>query len=98
MSYRLPPPNGLRTFEAAAGHLGFKHSASGLGVTPGAESQQVRALEQTLGVALFRRLPRNLLLTKEGETRQAHRLRFRTEARGRPLVHLSRICRECAAA
>lgn len=70
MSYRLPPPNGLRTFEAAAGHLGFKHAASELQMTPGAESQQVRALEQTLGIALFRRLPRNLLLTKEGETRR----------------------------
>jgi LysR family glycine cleavage system transcriptional activator len=67
MSYRLPPLNGLRAFEAAARHLSFKHAASELGVTPGAVSQQVRALEQALGVALFRRLPRNLLLTREGE-------------------------------
>src|SRR5215469_15452347 len=67
MSYRLPPLNGLRAFEAAARHLSFKHAAGELGVTPGAVSQQVRALEQALGVALFRRLPRNLLLTREGE-------------------------------
>jgi LysR family transcriptional regulator, glycine cleavage system transcriptional activator len=67
MSYRLPPLNGLRAFEAAARHLSFKHAASELGVTPGAVSQQVRALERAIGVALFRRLPRSLLLTAEGE-------------------------------
>jgi LysR family glycine cleavage system transcriptional activator len=67
MSYRLPPLNGLRAFEAAARHLSFKHAANELGVTPGAVSQQVRALERTLGIALFRRLPRCLLLTAEGE-------------------------------
>jgi LysR family glycine cleavage system transcriptional activator len=67
MSYRLPPLNGLRAFEAAARHLSFKHAANELGVTPGAVSQQVQKLEQVLGVALFRRLPRCLLLTAEGE-------------------------------
>lgn len=67
MSHRLPPLNGLRAFEAAARHLSFKHAASELGVTPGAISQQVRALERALGVALFRRLPRCILLTTEGE-------------------------------
>jgi LysR family glycine cleavage system transcriptional activator len=67
MSYRLPPLNGLRAFEAAARHLSFKRGANELGVTPGAVSQQVRALERALGVALFRRLPRGLLLTAEGE-------------------------------
>jgi LysR family transcriptional regulator, glycine cleavage system transcriptional activator len=67
MSYRLPPLNGLRAFEAAARHLSFKHAATELGVTPGAVSQQVRTLERTLGFALFRRLPRCLLLTAEGE-------------------------------
>jgi LysR family glycine cleavage system transcriptional activator len=67
MSYRLPPLKGLRAFEAAARHLSFKHAADELGVTPGAVSQQVRGLEQALGVALFRRLTRRLLLTAEGE-------------------------------
>jgi LysR family transcriptional regulator, glycine cleavage system transcriptional activator len=70
MSYRLPPLNGLRAFEAAARHLSFKHAANELGVTPGAVSQQVRALERALGIALFRRLPRSLLLTAEGEAFQ----------------------------
>lgn len=68
MSHRLPPLNGLRAFEASARHLSFKIAARELGVTPGAVSQQVKALEQTLGVALFRRLPRGLLLTDAGGT------------------------------
>jgi LysR family glycine cleavage system transcriptional activator len=67
MSYRLPPLNGLRAFEAAARHLSFKRAADELCVTPGAVSQQVKALEISLGVRLFRRLPRGLLLTALGE-------------------------------
>jgi LysR family transcriptional regulator, glycine cleavage system transcriptional activator len=46
----------LRAFEAAARHLSFKHAANELCVTPGAVSQQVRALDQAFGVALFRHL------------------------------------------
>ena len=67
MTYRLPSLNTLRAFEAAARHLSFKVAASELGVTSGAVSQQVKKLEGSLGVALFRRLPRGLLLTDEGE-------------------------------
>jgi len=67
MSYRLPPLNGLRAFEASARHLSFKRAADELSVTPGAVSQQVKALEVTLGIKLFRRLPRGLLLTQSGE-------------------------------
>ena len=67
MSYRLPPLNGLRAFEAAARHLSFTRAAAELGVTPGAVSQQVKSLEGALGVTLFRRLPRSLILTDEGE-------------------------------
>jgi LysR family glycine cleavage system transcriptional activator len=67
MSYSLPPLNGLRAFEAAARHLSFKHAANELCVTPGAVSQQVRALEHALGFTLFRRLPRSLVLTPAGE-------------------------------
>src|SRR5262249_37128247 len=67
MSYRLPPLNGLRAFEAAARHLSFKHAANELGVTPGAVSQQVRALERSLGIALFRPLRGSLLRTAGGE-------------------------------
>jgi len=66
MSYRLPSLNTLKAFEAAARHLSFKTAATELGVTAGAVSQQVRKLEQSLGVDLFRRLPHGLLLTPEG--------------------------------
>jgi len=66
MSHRLPSLNGLRAFEAAARHLSFKTAARELGVTPGAVSQQVKSLETTLQVKLFRRLPRGLLLTRAG--------------------------------
>ncbi len=67
MSYRLPPLKGLRSFEAAARHLSFTRAADELGVTPGAVSQQVKSLEGALGITLFRRLPRSLILTDEGE-------------------------------
>jgi LysR family glycine cleavage system transcriptional activator len=67
MSHRLPPLNGLRSFEAAARHLSFTRAADELGVTPGAVSQQVKSLEGVLGITLFRRLPRSLVLTDEGE-------------------------------
>jgi LysR family glycine cleavage system transcriptional activator len=67
MSYRLPPLNGLRSFEAAARHLSFTRAADELSVTSGAVSQQVKSLERALGITLFRRLPRSLVLTGEGE-------------------------------
>jgi hypothetical protein len=61
MSYRLPPLNGLRAFEAAAR------------ICPSAD--------------------------KEGEARQAHRLRHGAEARGRPAsCTCSTTCQEYAAA
>ncbi|MEM8688618.1 MAG: LysR family transcriptional regulator [Pseudomonadota bacterium] len=68
MTYRLPSLNTLRAFEAAARHLSFKTAAQELGVTPGAVSQQVKKLEASLGIDLFRRLPHGLLLTEAGET------------------------------
>ena len=68
MTYRLPSLNTLRAFEAAARHLSFKAAADEIGVTAGAVSQQVRNLEQSLGIDLFRRLPHGLLLTTAGET------------------------------
>ncbi|WP_435205313.1 LysR family transcriptional regulator [Tateyamaria sp. 1078] len=66
MTYRFPSLNGLKAFEAAARHLSFKAAAAELGVTAGAVSQQVKRLEMSLGIALFRRLPQGLLLTQEG--------------------------------
>ncbi|SOD94982.1 transcriptional regulator GcvA [Caenispirillum bisanense] len=64
---RLPPLNALRVFEAAARHLSFTKAAEELHVTQAAVSQQVRGLEEQLGVPLFRRLNRALLLTDTGQ-------------------------------
>ncbi|WP_407278951.1 transcriptional regulator GcvA [Aromatoleum evansii] len=66
MSYRLPGLALLRTFEAAARHLSFKQAAAELHVTPAAVSQQIKALEDWLGVPLFRRMTRALALTEHG--------------------------------
>lgn len=62
----LPPLNALRAFEAAGRKLNFRAAADELGVSQGAVAQQVRALEDHLGVALFHRLPRGLALTPPG--------------------------------
>jgi len=67
MSTRLPPLNALRTFEAAARHLSFTRAAEELFVTQAAVSHQIRTLEEHLGVPLFRRLNRRLMLTDEGQ-------------------------------
>lgn len=64
---RLPPLNALRTFEAAARHLGFTRAAEELNVTQAAVSHQVRALEDYLGVRLFRRRGRTLTLSEAGQ-------------------------------
>lgn len=58
--------NTLRAFESAARHLSFTNAANELGVTQGAVSHQVKALEDRLGVKLFRRTPRGLAVTDEG--------------------------------
>ena len=64
---RLPPPAWLRAFEAAARRGGFAAAAQELGLTPTAVSQQIRALEGHLGLALFHRLPRGVALTEMGQ-------------------------------
>lgn len=56
----------LVVFEAAGRHRSLKLAAAELHVTPSAVSRQIRALEQDLGVQLFRRLHRGLDLTAEG--------------------------------
>lgn len=63
---RLPPLNALRTFEAAARHASFSHAATELGVTHGAVSKQIRALETDLGQPLFSRGVRQVKLTSAG--------------------------------
>ena len=65
---RLPPPNALRAFEAAARHESFARAADELHVTQGAVSRHVKILEEHLGVALFRRRPQGVELTASGRT------------------------------
>lgn len=65
-SIRLPPLNALRSFEAAARHASFSHAADELGVTHGAVSKQIRALEDDLGQPLFIRSVRQVKLTAAG--------------------------------
>lgn len=62
------PLNALRAFEASARHLSFTRAAIELCVTQAAVSHQVKSLEAQLNVTLFKRLPRGLMLTREGET------------------------------
>ncbi|HHK8094246.1 TPA: LysR substrate-binding domain-containing protein, partial [Serratia marcescens] len=66
MRNRLPL-NALRAFESSARHLNFTRAGLELRVTQAAVSQQVRMLEEQLGIQLFRRLPRGLDLTEEGQ-------------------------------
>ena len=55
MARRLPPLNALRVFEAAARQGSFARAAEELHVTPAAVSQQIKLLEDYLGIALFNR-------------------------------------------
>jgi len=61
------PLNALRAFEASARHLSFTKAGLELRVGQAAISHQVKGLEERLGVQLFRRLPRGLALTDEGQ-------------------------------
>lgn len=71
MSQRwLPSLSALRAFEAAARHESAKQAAEELSVTATAISHQIRALEESLGVALFLRKPRQLELTAQGRELQ----------------------------
>ena len=64
---RLPPLDLLAAFESAARHLSFTRAANERFVTQSAMSRQIQALEQDLGVALFRRHHRALTLTDDGQ-------------------------------
>jgi LysR family transcriptional regulator, glycine cleavage system transcriptional activator len=66
MVRRLPALNGLKAFEAAARHESFTRAAEELCVTQGAVSHQVKALEAELGLKLFQREARRLVITETG--------------------------------
>jgi LysR family glycine cleavage system transcriptional activator len=66
MKRRLPSLNALKAFEASARHESFTKAAEELYVTQGAVSQQVKALEEELGVRLFRRERQRLAISEAG--------------------------------
>ncbi|MBO9423663.1 LysR family transcriptional regulator [Labrenzia sp. R4_1] len=62
------PLNALRAFEASARLGSFTKAGMELRVSQTAVSHQVKSLEAILGVSLFDRLPRGVVLTDEGQT------------------------------
>lgn len=97
MAQPLPPLKAMRYFEVSARHLSFTKAADELNVTHSAISHQIKALEDWLGVPLFRRQNRSLQLTEAGHAylpalkdaferlAEASR-RVRTREQGGPLV------------
>ena len=67
LNRRTLPLSALRAFESAGRHLHLGHAGDALGVTHGAISHQVRALETQLKVKLFIRANNRLKLTSAGE-------------------------------
>jgi DNA-binding transcriptional LysR family regulator len=57
----------LRIFHAAAEAGSFTHAGEGLRMSQSAVSRQVSALEKNLGISLFHRHARGLVLTEQGE-------------------------------
>jgi LysR family glycine cleavage system transcriptional activator len=87
MSEAFPPLYALRAFEAAGRLQSFSRAAEELHVTPAAISHQIRGLEAMLGVRLFRRTTRRVLLTEEGQLALVHfREGFERLARGVELL------------
>lgn len=63
---QIPPLSAVRVFEAAARHENFTSAAAELGMTQAAVSYQIKLLEERLGVALFRREKKRVVLTDAG--------------------------------
>ena len=72
----------LKVFHAAAEAGSFTHAGEQLGLSQSAVSRQVSALEQELGISLFHRHARGLILTEQGELlhRTAHDVFMKLEA------------------
>lgn len=62
----LPPLAAVRVFEAAARHENFTRAAEELGMTQAAVSYQLKLLEERIGVPLFRREKKRVILTDAG--------------------------------
>jgi len=67
MARKLPPLHLLQLFEAAGRNLSFKKASEELFLTPSAISHQIKALEENLGMVLFKRLTRGVQLTPAGK-------------------------------
>ncbi|MCX9158433.1 LysR substrate-binding domain-containing protein [Niveibacterium sp. 24ML] len=68
---RLPPLASLEAFDAAARLGSFLAAAEALAITPSAVSHRIRALETALGLRLFERRHRSIVLTETGATYHA---------------------------
>lgn len=67
MRRKIPSIEALIAFEAAARHLSFTRSADELALTQSAVGRQVGSLEEFLGVSLFNRVKKRLILTEIGQ-------------------------------
>ena len=64
---RIPPLAAVRVFEAAARHQNFTAAAVELGMTQAAVSYQIKLIEERLGVPLFHREKKRVMLTEAGK-------------------------------
>lgn len=62
----IPSRSALIAFEAAARHQSFTNAASELALTESAISRQINTLEEQLGLKLFNRIKKRVVLTKAG--------------------------------
>lgn len=67
MRRKLPSTTALAAFESAARHQSFTRAALELAITQSAVCRQIATLETFVGVKLFRRSKRGVLLTEAGE-------------------------------
>lgn len=95
---RLPPLNALRVFEVAARTGSYADAAAQLGLTHGAVSRQIAALETWLGQRLFVRVGRRMTATPAARAFAAEvsqsfdRVSMAAEACGHPSVrHILRV-------
>ncbi len=66
MRRKIPSLQALACFEAAARHESYTRAAQELALTQGAVSRQITALEEFVGLALFRRTRHGVALTERG--------------------------------
>lgn len=63
---KLPPLNSIRVFDIAARHESFTKAAKELDMTQAAVSYQIKVLEGSMGISLFKRTPGRVKLTEIG--------------------------------